>query len=107
MSATSARMQREKRTVSLMIRLFCREQHGGSGELCPECATLDAYAMQRLEKCPFAPEKPACADCRVHCYQPKIRGRIRAVMRYAGPRMLLRHPWLALMHLLDSRKKPS
>jgi hypothetical protein len=26
-------------------------------------------------------------------------------MRYAGPRMLLRHPVLALLHLLDTLKK--
>jgi hypothetical protein len=30
-----------------------------------------------------------------------MRERVTAVMRYAGPRMLLRHPWLALRHLLD------
>jgi hypothetical protein len=26
----------------------------------------------------------------------------REVMRYAGPRMLSRHPWLALMHFFDT-----
>jgi len=30
-----------------------------------------------------------------------MRERIRAVMRYAGPRMLWRHPLLALLHLAD------
>jgi hypothetical protein len=24
-------------------------------------------------------------------------------MRYAGPRMIWRHPWLALMHVVDKR----
>jgi Nitrous oxide-stimulated promoter len=28
---------------------------------------------------------------------------VREVMRYAGPRMILRHPWLALMHVVDKR----
>jgi hypothetical protein len=30
--------------------------------------------------------------------------KIRTVMRYAGPRMLLRHPILAIGHLLDGRR---
>jgi hypothetical protein len=38
---------------------------------------------------------------RALCYTPDMRERIRAVMRFSGPRMLLHHPWLALMHLVD------
>jgi hypothetical protein len=26
-------------------------------------------------------------------------------MRYAGPRMTFRHPWLAVMHLLDKLRR--
>ena len=33
-----------------------------------------------------------------------MRERVRQVMRYAGPRMLLRHPILALLHLRDERR---
>jgi hypothetical protein len=35
-----------------------------------------------------------------------MRERVRAVMRYAGPRMLLRHPILAVLHLLDGMRPP-
>jgi hypothetical protein len=31
---------------------------------------------------------------------------MREVMRFAGPRMLARHPWLAIMHLIDDRRPP-
>ncbi|MCL4190388.1 MAG: nitrous oxide-stimulated promoter family protein, partial [Thermoguttaceae bacterium] len=31
-----------------------------------------------------------------------MRERIRAVMRFSGPRMMLRHPLLALRHQIDS-----
>ena len=31
---------------------------------------------------------------------PQMRERIRAVMRYAGPRMITRHPVAAVRHLL-------
>jgi hypothetical protein len=34
-----------------------------------------------------------------------MRERIREVMRYAGPRMILRHPILAIWHLLDGRRQ--
>ena len=61
-----------------------------------------------LDRCPFGEEKTTCARCPVHCYKPAMRERVRAVMRYAGPRMLLRHPILALQHQLDGvrHKKP-
>jgi hypothetical protein len=29
---------------------------------------------------------------------------MREVMRFAGPRMLARHPFLAIMHLIDDRR---
>ena len=35
-----------------------------------------------------------------------MRERVRAVMRYSGPRMLTRHPVLAVAHLADGRKTP-
>jgi hypothetical protein len=35
-----------------------------------------------------------------------MRERIRAVMRYAGPRMSYRHPILTLFHFWDGHKKP-
>jgi hypothetical protein len=61
--------------------------------------------MARLAKCPFQENKSTCANCTVHCYKPDMRQRVRAVMRYAGPRMMWRHPILALTHLLvDSRR---
>jgi len=33
-----------------------------------------------------------------------MRERVRDVMRWAGPRMLWRHPWLAITHVLDGRR---
>ncbi|GAB6167187.1 hypothetical protein JCM19992_31870 [Thermostilla marina] len=106
------RLQREKKTVQAMIRLYCRDHHRSSnesaaGNLCDACAELLEYAFCRIDRCPFGGEKPTCANCPIHCYRPQMRESIRAVMRYAGPRMLGRHPYLALMHLLvDGRRRP-
>ncbi len=89
-----------------MTRIYCRDHHGNSRALCGECAALLDYAERRLDGCPFQEEKPACNLCQVHCYSTKMRERVKDVMRYAGPRMLLRHPVLSLYHLLDKRRPP-
>ena len=43
MPQTHPRIERERKTVEAMIRLFCRNRHGG-GDLCPACEELLAYA---------------------------------------------------------------
>ena len=40
----------EKRTVSHMIELWCRKNHGGQ-ELCSECRELLDYSLARLDHC--------------------------------------------------------
>jgi hypothetical protein len=101
----SPRLDRERRTVGLMIGMYCRAHHSPVDGLCPECADLQIYALQRIDRCRFGTEKPTCANCPVHCYKPDQRERIRQVMRYAGPRMLFSHPLLTVWHLLDGRRK--
>jgi hypothetical protein len=102
------RLRREWRTLDAMIAIYCARLHGGRRRaLCPECAELRAYAEQRLLRCPFGEGKPTCAHCQVHCYRPEMRERVRDVMRRAGPRMLSRHPVLALMHLLVDDRRPA
>jgi hypothetical protein len=100
------RLARERETLEAMIRLRCRDLHRpGAGGLCADCRDLLRYARERLEKCPFGEDKPTCARCPVHCYRPEMRQKVREVMRHAGPRMPRAHPWLALLHLLDGRRK--
>ena len=100
------RIEREKRTVTAMIERYCVDHHTAApGELCPQCAGLQAYAVQRLERCPFQEGKTTCANCAIHCYRPDRQEQIRMVMRYAGPRMIWRHPVMAIQHLWDGRRK--
>ncbi len=95
------RLQREFKTVSAMITLYCRNHRHGGDPLCGNCRALLDYATRRLFACPFQHEKPTCANCRIHCYKPSMREKIREIMRYAGPRLILRHPFLAVAHLMD------
>jgi hypothetical protein len=89
----------EKRTVSAMIRMYCAARHTPDEPPCADCAGLEGYAHGRLDRCRFGAAKPACARCPTPCYRPAERERMRTVMRWAGPRMVLRHPVLALRHL--------
>ena len=98
--------RRQRRTLEAMIRIYCRGNHGRRPDLCDECRRLGEYALTRLDRCPYGRNKPACSWCPTHCYQPDMRERIREVMRYSGPRMLTRHPILALLHMLDLKKSP-
>ena len=87
-----------------MVRMYCRAQHrdrhrAASG-LCADCASLLEYSNRRVERCRFGAQKPVCDRCEVHCFQPERREEIRTVMRYSGPRMIYRHPYLAIRHLL-------
>ncbi len=97
---------REQKVVEEMIALYCRKNHHTAGDgLCGDCRELVDYAKQRSEKCPFMENKTFCVNCRVHCYKPDMRERIRVVMRFSGPRMIVYHPVLAVWHLLSSKKE--
>ena len=103
------RLRREQRTIEAMLHIWCEARplhvHSRSGELCAGCEELLHYASIRLFKCPYGEEKPTCKKCPIHCYTKDKREQMHAVMQFAGPRMLLRHPVLALRHLHDEKKE--
>jgi hypothetical protein len=127
------RLRRVQRTIALMISIYCRGGHPEAAPvrtcapdasaamgadpivgpvaavpaapgLCPACLALAEYSRRRVEQCRFGEDKPTCSHCPVHCFRPEMREQIRVVMRYSGPRMTLRHPYLAVRHLLDARR---
>lgn len=73
--------------------------------LCDSCRELLNYAYGRIDACPYKTTKSFCSNCKVHCYQPQKREKIRAVMRYAGPRMLYKHPVMAIKHMISTKLK--
>jgi len=98
------KQQKEFELVTKMVRLTCSDQHGAHNELCGECAALLDYVARRIARCPYGEEKPTCRHCPIHCYRPVERQRIKEVMAYAGPRLLLRGDLAALKHLLHDRQ---
>ncbi|MGI9235092.1 MAG: nitrous oxide-stimulated promoter family protein [Woeseiaceae bacterium] len=102
MQALKKRLAREQVTMGKMVGIYCSAHHQPAGStLCADCEEFLTYAETRLRKCPYGEDKPTCANCPVHCYKPAQREHARKIMRYAGPRMLLRHPILAIAHQLD------
>ena len=93
------RIEREKHTVALMIKLYCRHKEGND-QPCDQCWELIDYATSRLDHCHFGNNKPTCQRCPIHCYKPQMKVRIKEVMRWAGPRMIFYHPVMALRHLI-------
>ena len=92
--------------MTKMAGIYCAGHHDGSvNNLCGPCQEFLDYAQLRLEKCPYGEDKPTCANCPVHCYKPAQRAQAKNIMRFAGPRMLLRHPLLAIAHQLDGFRK--
>lgn len=107
--AVARRRAREERVISQMVALYCAGNHDAAsrteraccGEpVCPACKAVDAYAVLRTARCRQMHAKTSCEKCPYHCYRPQEREQIRQVMRYAGPRMLTKHPIAAIRHLL-------
>jgi hypothetical protein len=111
----SKRLEREARTLQALMACYCDGVHhrplkteGSIGEfrpqpreLCDECGQLLTHALERLARCHFQADKPTCARCPIHCYGRQQRTQMQSVMRYAGPRLMWRHPILALRHMVD------
>ncbi|MBD1558782.1 nitrous oxide-stimulated promoter family protein [Vibrio sp. S9_S30] len=91
----------EFKTVSAMIGIHCKAHHS---QPCSNCQSLENYAETRLDRCPYGENKPTCNRCPIHCYKPEPKEKMRIIMRYSGPRMLLHHPILAIRHLIHEKR---
>ena len=89
-----------------MSVIYCADHHKpNGGDLCEGCEDLMHYSYRRLQKCPYGQDKPTCANCPIHCYKQRQRQQVRVIMRYAGPRMIRRHPVRAITHSLDKLRR--
>ena len=95
------RILREKRIIKLMIGLYCKS-HNEKHDLCNDCRKLLDQVHGRFDKCRYGIGKPNCSRCSTYCYSADMRMSIRNVMKYSGPRMLLLHPVLTLLHFKDA-----
>ena len=97
--------KKEEYIVTQMIAIYCRKNHRDlydrrTKKLCPECEQIAKYSVERSEHCPHIKEKTFCSNCTTHCYSPQMRDKIKKIMRFSGPRIILYHPVLAIWHLV-------
>lgn len=100
------RLGSEYKTIKAMVNIYCRahHQHSANSVPCAQCLEFLAYANEKLDRCPYGEKKPTCNRCPIHCYKQEQRQHAKQIMRYAGPRMLLYHPVLAIRHLLAEKR---
>lgn len=65
-----------------------------------DVAVEPAFQGKRI----YGEDKPTCQKCPVHCYNAEMRERIKVVMRFSGPRLLLHSPLLSISHLVKGMK---
>ena len=106
MKIVSKKLRREKKTLEKMINIYCQDNHNQERVRCAQCEELYQYASERLAKCILGNKKTTCAKCPVHCFKTEYKEMIKKVMRYSGPKMIYKHPLLAIYHLIDSHSKP-
>lgn len=99
------RLKREFETIKAMVQIYCKAHCPAKGKLeaCQQCQEFLAYAHTKLDRCPYGQAKPTCNKCPVHCYKPELKAKARQIMVFAGPRMLLPHPIMAMRHLWAER----
>ena len=74
---TKDRITREKEMLPEMVKIYCHGVHK---------------------------TKNFCSQCPCHCYKPAMREKIRAIMRYSGPRIMLYHPLVGSLHAFETVK---
>jgi len=101
-------IQQDTDKLVRFLSMFCEAHHGhrlrepfifehtkvpakvsAGPELCDECKRLLRHAIVMRVHCPLDP-KPKCRNCPQHCYRPAYKDQMEKVMKYAGPRSLLK-----------------
>ena len=94
------RIDKEKEIITLMINLYCKKKHGSlNNEVCSGCRDLEEYAHKRLTYCKFGNEKSSCKKCAIHCYKKDMREKVKEVMKFSGPRILIYNPLEYIKHI--------
>ena len=85
------RIEKEKKTITLMIDIYCKRKHKHKDGLCEECQELLEYAHKRLD----------FSKCPIHCYKKDMKAKVKDVMRFSGPRLIIYSPIQFLKHIFE------
>ena len=97
--------EREMKTIRAMIAIYCQDHHHvAAGSCAMRARRCSSMLRPDLANARGVTRNPCVPTARSIAIKPAMRDQVRQVMRYAGPKMLLRHPLLAVSHLLQKRK---
>lgn len=100
MKNIETKKKQEKKIIEEMILLYCKKKH--KKYLCDDCKKVLDYSLKRITNCPFMEEKTFCSNCKKPCYNPKMKEKIKIIMKFSGPLMLFYHPILVIKHIIFS-----
>lgn len=95
------KIEKEKKIINLMINLYCKNKHGSNNKLCEECRELLEYADMRLNNCKFGENKSTCSRCPIRCYKKDMKIKVKEVMKFSGPRLIIYSPVALFKHMLN------
>ncbi len=96
----SNKLKNEINTSSTMIEMYCKKHHSAK-DLCEECQDLLEYTTNRLRACRNIENKPVCRKCKTPCFSKEYKEKLGKVMRYSGPRMIIKDPISVIKHILQ------
>ena len=98
-------LEKDRATVEAIGRIYCKRYHREASKdvsgLCESCRRAVDLTVDRAQACPNNHEEN-CEDCAIKCQRGDDQKRIKEIMRYSAPRMLVRHPLMTIEYL---RKK--
>lgn len=107
-SVADKQEEKDRATLNAIARIYCDAHHGeapkDSDGLCSSCCAAVESTMDRVSVCPFG-HAGNCEDCSVKCQRGGDQKRIKEIMKYAAPRMFLRHPLMSLEYLRKKFRK--
>lgn len=97
--------EKDRATMEAIGAIYCRGNHDaaarGDDAMCAWCREAIEDTLERALACPHG-HKHNCEDCETHCQRGEAQQNIKVIMRYAAPRMVVRHPVMTFGYL---RKK--
>ena len=103
METITSQQKKDIKLLGKFVEVYCSTKHrdaetgrislpSGLGErdACQECRSFLEYAIAKRLKCPLEAEKPTCKNCRIHCYDPPRREKIREIMAYSGRKLMMK-----------------
>lgn len=94
-----SKIEKEKEIIELMVNIYCKKKHKHKDGLCSECSELLEYANKKLDFCKFGNEKNFCSKCPIHCYKKDMKIKVKEVMKFSGPRLIIYRPIQFFRHI--------